>query len=497
MPNTDKVATADVDAESAFADKIPPSIDGTSLAAPSERLEEKALLRKLDINLIPIIMILYLFSFLDRVNIGNAKLYGLEKDLGLTGNQYQVCVSILFVTYCLFEVPSNLIIKKVKPDRYIAFIATSWGITATLTGIVQSYSGLIAVRLALGALEAGLFPGLVTYLTMFYSRNQLAVRVGYLFIASAIAGAMGGIIAYGIGFMDGIQGMGAWRWLMIIEGIPSVLVGISVVFILPTNSSTAPFLTESEKSLILRIRARETGQTASAQKFHWADVRDGFSDWQIWLFSLSSFTNDIMFYGFSTFLPSIIKSLGRWTAPQTQALTVPVYALGTGVYLVVAQLSDRQGQRGIYAAAFAFISVIGYCMLIANKGAAVSYAGTFVVATGLYVTVGLPLAWLPGNKPRYAKRALSSGMQLMFGNMAGIVMPFLYPTKDAPKYRMGYGVSIACVSVSVCFFVFLTVYYKRVNRRRAEGNEDWKIEGMTEEAIQEMGDKSPRYVYQI
>lgn len=99
----------------------------------------------------------------------------------------------------LFEVPSNLIIKKVKPDRYIAFITTTWGIVSTLTGIVQGYGGLIAVRLIMGLLEAGLFPGLVTYLTMFYSRDQLAVRVGYLFVSSAIAGAIGGIIAYGIG----------------------------------------------------------------------------------------------------------------------------------------------------------------------------------------------------------------------------------------------------------------------------------------------------------
>ena len=126
----------------------------------------------------------------------------------------------ILITICqLLEIPSNLIIKKVKPDRYIAFICVAWGIIATLTGIVQSYGGLIAVRLLLGAVEAGLFPGLVTYLTMFYSRNQLAVRVGYLFIASAIAGAMGGIIAYGIGFLDGVHGLRAWRWLMIIEGI--------------------------------------------------------------------------------------------------------------------------------------------------------------------------------------------------------------------------------------------------------------------------------------
>jgi len=275
-----------------------------------------------------------------------------------------------------------------------------------------------------------------------------------------------------------------------------VVCGIAVYFILPTNAQSASWLTDEEKTLIRTIRSRETGQTESAQKFHWNDVREGFKDWQLWVFSLSSFTNDIMFYGFSTFLPSIIKGIGKWSAPQAQALTVPVYAVGTGVYLAVAQLSDRQGQRGIYAASFGFVSVVGYCMLIANANAAVSYTGCFVVAIGLYVTVGLPLAWLPGNKPRYAKRALSSGMQLTFGNMAGIVMPFLYSTKDAPKYYTGYGVSIASVSLSVCIFAFMTLYYTRLNKQRAAGSEDWKMEGKTDEDIQEMGDKSPKYVYQ-
>jgi len=109
-------------------------------------------------------------------------------------------------------------LKKFKPDRYIAFIAISWGVVATCTGLVHSYGSLIAARLILGVVEAGLFPCLVTYLTIFYSRNQLAVRVAYLFVASALAGAVGGMIAYGIGFLDGAHGHRAWRWLLIIEG---------------------------------------------------------------------------------------------------------------------------------------------------------------------------------------------------------------------------------------------------------------------------------------
>ena len=161
----------------------------------------------------------------------------------------------------------------------------------------------------------------------------------------------------------------------------------------------------------------------------------------------------------------------------------------------MARYSDAKEMRGVLASAFGVITLIGYCMLIANAGSAVSYTGCFVVALGMYVLVGLPLAWLPGNKPRYGKRTVVTGMQYTIGNTAGIVMPFLYQNKEAPKYYTGYGVSITSVTVSIGIFAFMNWYYKKVNKRRAEGKEDWKIEGKTEEEIRKMGDYSPRYVY--
>lgn len=144
-------------------------------------------------------------------------MYGLEEDLGIDSNQFQIAVSILFVTYLLSELPSNWILKHyVRPSRWIAFIATSWGIIATLTGIAQSYGGLIACRLLLGLVEGGLFPGCAIYLTFWYTKRELALRIGYLFVSAALAGAVGGLLAYGIGYMDGIAGLRGWRWIMIV-----------------------------------------------------------------------------------------------------------------------------------------------------------------------------------------------------------------------------------------------------------------------------------------
>ncbi|KFY88214.1 hypothetical protein V500_06496 [Pseudogymnoascus sp. VKM F-4518 (FW-2643)] len=467
----------------------------TSATDLPESAIEKALVRKVDMHIIPLIILLYLFSFLDRVNIGNARLYGMEDDLNLKGNQYQIAVSILFVTYCGLEVPSNLLLKKFQPGRYIAVITITWGVIATLSGLVRSFGSLVACRLLLGVFEAGLFPGLITYLTLFYSRRQLAVRIGYLFTSAAIAGACGGLIAYGISFMDGAAGLSGWRWIFILEGIPSVLVGIACIFFLPNDVETAYFLTEEERKLMVNVRFREVGQTVSSQKFHWADVKEGAKDFQLWAFSIAQFGEDVMLYGFSTFLPTIIKGIGHWTVAESQALTVPVYALGAITYLTVAWISDRTQQRGLYTCIFAVVSIVGYGMLLSHASSGVSYAGCFLVAMGLYVSVGLPLAWLPGNLPRYGKRTLASGLQLMFGNIAGIATPFMYPTGDGPNYIMGHATSLSMVGMAALIYLAMMFYYAKVNKDRAMGKEDWKIEGKTDAEIEDMGDRSPRYVY--
>lgn len=404
---------------------------------------ERRLVQKLDTHIVWIVMLLYLLSFLDRVNIGNARLFGLEEvghpphygliyrvdnlqDLHMTGNDYQTAVSLLFVTYLLSEVPSNLVIKKLRPSRWISFIATSWGIIATLTGVCQSYGGLIACRLLLGVMEGGLFPGMTIYLTLFYTKKELALRVGYLFVAAALAGAFGGLLAYAIGNMDGVAGQRAWRWIMIIEGLPTFVLGIATWWLLADNPETAYYLGPEEKELMRLRRAREVGQTTSAQEFHWYDVRKAFTDWKVWAFSFAQFGVDTMLYGYSTFLPTIIKGINpRFSSALVQVLTIPCYALGAVTFLISAYFSDKMQKRAVFPVILGCIAIAGYGMLMSNAGSATRYAGCYLVATGLYVSVGIPLAWLPVNNPRYGKRTTASGMQLTIGNSAGIMSPFV------------------------------------------------------------------------
>lgn len=175
--------------------------------------------------------------------------------------------------------------------------------------------------------------------------------------------------------------------------------------------------------MMLIRRGRQLGQT---DVFSWADVRKGLKDWKIYAFCVAQFGADTMLYGYSTFLPTIIKGIEpSFSRALVQVLTIPCYALGAITYLLVARLSDRLQMRGLFACLTGLISIVGYAMLISNVSSGVHYAGCFLVAMGLYVVVGLPLAWLPSNNPRYGKRTTATGLQLTIGNCSGIMASFV------------------------------------------------------------------------
>ncbi|EWG53890.1 hypothetical protein FVEG_12224 [Fusarium verticillioides 7600] len=465
---------------------------------------EKRILRKLDRRIIPCVCWIYLMNFMDRVSIGNARLYGLEEELGLTRDQFQICVSILFVTYCLFETPSNLIIKKLQPARYIAGLVFFWGIVAICTGFVNNFGSMVACRLLLGFFEAGLFPGIMLYLTTFYHKKHISLRNAYFYSISAISGAVGGLVALGIGELDNWDGEGegaagwrAWRWILTINGIPTVLTAVFIPWILPNTPATAKFLTEEDRQNLLDLRAAEIGQTTSGQEMHKEDVIAGAKDWTIWALSIAQYCSHSVLYSFSVFLPTIIKQMGSWTDKQVQGLTVPVYAVGFFTYLICANISDRTQQRGLFCIGGGLTMILGYILLIANQSTAMSYAGCFIVAIGLWTGSGSGMAWITVNQPRYGKRAFASGIFITIGNSAGVAAPFLFSNDYEPHYRPGYGASIGMLALAVCIHTAVYLHFKRLNKRKLSGQEDWRMEGKTEEEIAELGEHNPRYMYTL
>ncbi|UPX09665.1 uncharacterized protein EKO05_0000349 [Ascochyta rabiei] len=180
-------------------------------------LDEKKILRKMDLHLIPMLALLYLLSFLDRANIGNAKIEGLVDTLGMSGMQYNLCLTVFFFTYAAFEIPSNLLLKRLRPSIWLPTIMVAWGIVMTLMGIVQNYHSLLIARIFLGATEAGLFPGVAYYITMWYCHHEAQFRQALFFSAASVAGAFSGLLAFGIAHMDGVGNLEGWRYEGLIE----------------------------------------------------------------------------------------------------------------------------------------------------------------------------------------------------------------------------------------------------------------------------------------
>lgn len=180
-------------------------------------------MRKVDLWLIPWLCLLYLLSFLDRTNIGNARLAGMENDIGMGGTDYNMTLTIFFISYALVEPLTNILLKRFGPRIFFTSIILSWGLIMTLMGLVKSFSGLMAARWFLGMAEAGLFPGVNYYLSCWYKRSELGIRAAMFFSAAALAGSFGGLLAAAIAQMDGIAGLDGWAWIFIIEYALSLL----------------------------------------------------------------------------------------------------------------------------------------------------------------------------------------------------------------------------------------------------------------------------------
>lgn len=397
----------------------------------------------------------------------------------------------------LFEAPSNLIIKRMQPARYLAGLTFAWGIVATFSCFVQSLTGLVICRLLLGICEAGFFPGVVLYLSMFYGRKNLALRIAYFFSTASMSGIAGGLVAYGISFMDHYGGWRAWRWIIVINGLPTLVTGIIIPFVLPNSPETAKFLTEEDKKNLRLIQEAQVGKARNLRELDVADVKAAVFDWTTWAYCFALFPCLAMLYSFVVFLPTIVKQFGSWNAAEVQALTVPIYVVGAVVYLVSAALSDKWQRRGYFVMFGIGSAIIGYAMLISNKSSAVSYAGCCFVSVGIFVSCGISFAWVPSNNPRYGKRAFSTGMHLTVGNASGVMSPFLFANKDAPFYRPGYGASMGMLAVSMILNILLTWHFNRVNKQRESGKFDYLLEGKTELEIDAMGETSPRFRFII
>ncbi|KAF2794014.1 retrograde regulation protein 2 [Melanomma pulvis-pyrius CBS 109.77] len=458
------------------------------------RKKEAALVRKLDCFVAPVMMMLMLISYLDRGNIGFAATQGMRKDIGLKGSELNTAVSVFYIFYILAEFPTSILVKRLQFNRVIPAITFCWGVVCLSTGFIHSFGALVTTRIFLGFFEGCLFPSMTLFLCNWYTREELGVRIAYLFIASALSGAFGGLIAWAILYMDGVNGWPGWRWLYILEGLITVVWAFCCVFLVPKNYETAYFLNDSEKQ-IMRLRA-ERAEAYSGGSGHYgkADIKEAAKDVKSWLHGVIQIAVVTILYGFGTFLPIIIKDGFHYSTVQAQYLVIPVNLWGAVAYAVGAYLSDRYKTRFLPLILTAPLGMIGYAILLCPVSPAVRYFATYLIATACFLCTGSNIAWLSGNCAPDGKRAASLGILLTLTNIGGVVSGQIYQSNAAPGFVLGHAWSLGCLVFAWCGWWIVRALYKK----REAGKDRKLAEGGYRLAQGEMyTDREPDFRYQI
>ncbi|KAG8623381.1 hypothetical protein KVT40_008357 [Elsinoe batatas] len=458
---------------------------------------DKRITRKFDRRILPWLFLLWLLAFIDRSNIGNARIDGLATDLKLDGTKFNVALCVFYIPYICVDIPSNWVLKKFGAGYYLPFLVTIWGLVSTMTGFVTSYEGLLVARFFLGLCEGGMLGGMIIYLAMFYRRHQLLYRITLFYCAAPLSGAFGGLLATGLAEIQTSKYKG-WPFIFFIEGAITVLAGVAAGFFLPHTPNDSKFLTDEERGgAVARMKLDSHGSDAADEvaheEFSWHWVRRAFLNWNTVLLSLNFFAIITPIYSYSLFLPTIISALG-YKRVQAQLLTVPPNFAAFLVVLMTGWVSDKFRARGPFMLIGVSVALVGYIMLIATSRQLVQYGGTFLVAAGIFPSSPLVMGWLANNLSPHFVRATGTGAQIMFANMAAFVATFTYIQDDAPRYITGHAINIGMLGLSLVCTTVTILYCSWENRKRASGGRDYRL---AEGGGGQLGYRHPEFRYTI
>jgi len=385
---------------------------------------EEATYRKVTWRLLPLLFFCYVLAYLDRVNVGFAKLQ-MQKDLGFSDTVYGIGAGVFFIGYFLFEVPSNLILQRVGARIWIARIMILWGMLSSATMFVTGERTFYALRFALGVAEAGFFPGIILYLTYWYTRKHRARMVAGFMTAITLSGVIGGPVSgWILSRLSGVSGLAGWQWLYLLEGLPSVLVGLLVLWLLDDGPTNAKWLTEGERELLSR-RVREEEKLKIEEEAGHHRLTDAFRSPRLWLLALIYFCVVMGLYGISFWLPQILSDTITTDPWRIGLLTAIPWGASAVAMLIVGRHSDRTGERRWHTALPALVAGAAFATSAASASSPLqSFVALTVATCGVMAAVScfwsLPTAFLSGTAAAGGIAAINS-----IGNLAGYVSPFV------------------------------------------------------------------------
>lgn len=406
---------------------------------------EAGTIRPISRRLLPFLMLLYLVAYVDRSNISVAALQ-MNADLGLSTRMYGLGASLFYVTYILFEVPSNVLLARVGARRWIARIMVTWGIVACGMAFIKTANQLYTVRLLLGVAEAGFTPGIIYYLSQWFPSNHRAGAMSYFYVAAALASVIGLPLSGALLNLHGALGFSGWRWLYFIEGLPAILLGIVVLRVLPDHISDAKWLSPSQGDWLTRTLATEAGSRAHQASDGWYR---SLADGRVWLLGLFWLLQAFGTIGVTLFLPQILKGLSGQSNFVVSLLSALPFMFACVMMHWNSRHSDRTKERQLHLSVPLAASGV---LLIAGLGCE-SKIATYVLLTGAVALnwAVTPVFWAVATEYLSGGAAAAGAIALInsLANLAGVGLPPLigYLRDHSSSYASGLllvGAALTC-----------------------------------------------------
>ncbi|GKT62384.1 LOW QUALITY PROTEIN: major facilitator superfamily transporter [Colletotrichum tofieldiae] len=482
-----------------------------ALGIPDWQAKEKKIVRTLDMTLLPQLWILYMFNYLNRTNIAQARLdEDFEATLQLGNTDYSTAVALLTVGYMLAQLPSNMLITRVRPGLYLPTCAILWSGVSAATAAVTSPGQLFAVQFVLGIIEAPLFPGpsshilsrperalrpsekAVYLMSCWYTRRELALRTALLYSGLVLAQAFSGLIAAGVfSGMSGAAGVAGWQWLFILEAALSAFFALTAYFILPnyphskTGGAMWSMTEDMRRIAVARIEADRVEQPTDSSV--WQGLRLALTDMKTYIFAplllgplayvsqRQIFMNIFMTssYGFNNFFPTMVRGFGMGSSTMALVLTAPPYILGTAVSFGVAWSSDRKKERGFHIMANNCMSIVGFIISVATLNTAARYTAAFLYTSGSFSANALVYTWAVSSLSQTPeKRAAGGAIVNIMGHLGNVMSPYFFPDSDSPRYTMAMILQIVFAGLTFCMAFTSKTYLRRQNKKlRATADE--------------------------
>ncbi|KAG5286916.1 MFS transporter [Histoplasma capsulatum G186AR] len=439
--------------------------------------EERRVVKKFDLRLTMFMALLYMLSFVDRSNIGNARIAGMEKALKLGSPQFEWILTSFYITYICFEW-MTLMYTVVPAHVYISICCFSWGLIAACQSLVSSFWALVLLRALLGIAEAAFGPGLPFFLSFFYKREELAYRTGMFISAAPLATSFASTLAWAIVKLSEHGPVAPWRALLLFEGFPSVIVAVFAWIYVPDSPSKARYLTPRERKVAKMRLKMSDRENIRKRRFKWSDIGRTLRDPKSYLTAFMFFSCNVAFSSMPVFLPTIMKDMG-YSALTSQALSAPPYILSFLVVLLTGSLSDRHRSRSPYLITHALISATAY-LTIALAGhfhshlsstlqILIRYIAIYPATAGFFSSITIIVTWTMDNQP--AKEAKGTGMAILniIGQCGPLVGTRLYPRADGPWYVRGMAVCALFMLLVAALALVLRVLLQRENERARAG----------------------------